>query len=169
MKKFRSSPIYIVSYLILTLLYFVFLGAVAVKYGVNINFFVLAILVIPVLLRLIALLKKKVVISDEGIEIRDLFKSGFIRWGDIESVGFSSRRRTFLFIITRNKDGYLIDDSLKNFKSLLEEIEKRVDKSKLPENWEDIVGSYKPSYGGIVLVVLAILVIGYVVFKSFSG
>ncbi|WP_456438164.1 PH domain-containing protein [Desulfurobacterium sp.] len=169
MRRFRSLPLYIAAYAVLTLLYVVFLVSVAVKYGVNINFFVLAVLVVPVLLRLVALLKREVVISEEGIEIRDLFKSGFVKWSDIESVGFSSRRRTFLFIVTRNKDGYLIDDSVENFKNLLEEVGKRVDKGKLPENWEDIVSGYKPSYGGIVLVTLAILVIGYVVLKSLSG
>ncbi|WP_456464957.1 PH domain-containing protein [Desulfurobacterium sp.] len=169
MRRFRSLPLYIAAYAVLTLLYVVFLVSVAVKYGVNINFFVLAVLVVPVLLRLVALLKREVVISEEGIEIRDLFKSGFVRWSDIESVGFSSRRRTFLFIVTRNKDGYLIDDSVENFKNLLEEVGKRVDKSKLPKNWKDIASSYKPSYGGIVLVTLAILVIGYVVLKSLSG
>ncbi|OMH40618.1 PH domain-containing protein [Desulfurobacterium indicum] len=169
MKDYRSSPLYVATYAVLTLLYFVFLGSVAVKYGVNINFFVLAILVIPVLLRLVALLKRKVVVSDDGIEIRDLFKSGFVKWDDIESVGFSSRRRTFLFIVTKDKNGYLIDDSVENFKELLEEIGKRVDRNKLPENWQDIVNSYKPSYGGIALVVLAVLVIGYVILKSLSG
>ncbi|WP_457568060.1 PH domain-containing protein [Desulfurobacterium sp.] len=169
MKKYRSSPLYVAAYGVLALLYAVFLASVAVKYGINVNFFILALLVVPVLLRLVALLKRKVVVSDEGIEIRDLFKSGFVKWSEIESVGFSSRRRTFLFIVTKERDGYLIDDSVENFRSLLEEIEKRVDREKLPDNWKEIVAGYKQSYGGLILVVLAIFVIGYVVLKSLSG
>lgn len=169
MKEFRTDKIYLFSYLLLSFLYIMFLGVVAFKYGINANFFVLLLLMLPILVRVYSLLKKRVKISDEGIEIKDIFKSGFVRWDNIDSVGISVRRKVFLILSLKGGGAFLIDDTVENFNEILKEIETHLPANRLPENWEEAVSSYKPSRGGIFLVALAIVVILYVVFKSFAG
>ncbi|SNR71876.1 hypothetical protein [Desulfurobacterium atlanticum] len=169
MKEFKTDKVYLLSYLVLSCLYVLFLAVVAFKYGINLNFFVLVLLMLPILIRVYSLIKKKIQISDNGIEIEDIFKSGFVRWSDIDSVGISMRRKIFLILSLKDGGAFLIDDNVEGFEDILKEIEKHVPKDRLPENWEEAVSSYKPSRSGIFLVLLAILVILYVVFKSFMG
>jgi len=169
MKKLKTDKVYLFSYLALSVLYFVFLGVVAFKYGINANFFVLILLMLPILVRVYSLFKKEVELSEEGIKIKAVFKSGSVKWDDIDSVGLSLRRKVFLILSLKEGGAFLIDDTVENFPEILQEIEKHIDNAKLPENWKEAVSNYKPSKGGIFLVVLAIMVILFVIFKSLLG
>ncbi len=164
----RTDRITLFAYTLLTLVYALFFALVVQKSGgFSVKSLILILLVLPVVAYFVFLSRKRVVISDEGIGIFGLTGRKWFSWDKIEEVSLSPGRRYFLFIATSDGELAIIDDTTERFEELLREILKRVDGSKLQENFENIASSYRKSYGSIILVYAASLILLAVILSSY--
>ncbi len=166
-KVFRTDPFTLFSYSMLVLSYSLFFGALILKYGrITFSGVVLLILVLPVLGYFAFLLRKKVVLSREGIEVFGLTGRKLIKWSDLESVSLTPGRKYFIFISSKDGKLAVIDDSISNFKELLEEIKRKVPNGKLNENFLQIATAYRKSYTSNFIILVASLVLLFILVKD---
>lgn len=165
-KVFKTEGFTVLAYGLLVVAYVLFFGALFLKSGrFSPGLLVFAVLILPVVAYFIFLLKKRVVITDEGIEVFGLTGKKFIRWNEISEISLTPGRRYFLFIA--DKDGKLavIDDSFSGFDELLKEVKRRVS-SKLPENYDKVASTYRRSYTSNTILIVAALVLLFILFHS---
>jgi hypothetical protein len=166
-KVYRTDKIIFLGYALLVLTYSLFFGLlVAKKGGISISSLIFILLVLPVGAYFFFLSKKKIVIDDEGIKIFGVTGKKFFRWQDIQEVSVSAGRKYFLFITDKEGKLAVIDDSTENFKELLKEISKRVLPNKLPQNFDSVINSYRRSYGSMILIYIASLILLSVLLQS---
>jgi hypothetical protein len=111
-------------------------------------------------------LKKKVVIDDTGIKVFGITGKKEFKWDEISEVSISAGRRYFLFIADKDGNVAVVDDSTENFRELLEELKNRLPESKLPPGFENVIKSYKRSYGSIALIYIASFILLFVLIRS---
>jgi Ca2+/Na+ antiporter len=166
-KVFRTDLITLFSYSMLVVSYSLFFGALILKFGkLTFSGVVLLILVLPILGYLVFLAKKKVALSESGIEIFGLTGKKFIKWDDVENVSLTPGRKYFLFFSSKDGKVAVVDDSVSNFKGLLEEIQRRIP-NKLSENFPQIASSYKRSYTSNAVILIASLILLFILIKDF--
>ncbi len=165
-KVFRSDKITLFSYGLLVVAYALFFGALIVKAShFSPGLLVFLFLILPVAAYFIFLLKKRVVITDEGIEVFGLTGRKFIKWNEIAEISLTPGRRYFLFISDRKGNLAVIDDSFSEFEELLNEIKEKAP-SKLPENFDNLASGYRRSYTSSAILIIAAIVLLVILFKS---
>ncbi len=165
---FKTDRVTLFAYALLTFTYAVFFALVIGRSGgFSVKSLILVLLVLPVAAYFMFLSKKRVMISDKGIEVLGLMGRKSFSWDRVEGVSISPGRRYFLFITSVDGDVLVIDDSTEKFRELLEEISRRVDRSKLQQDFDKLISSYKRSYGNIYLVYIAALILLFVILKSY--
>ncbi len=165
-KVFRTDTFTLVSYTLLVLSYSLFFGALIAKFGrLSLSSVLLLLLIIPVVAYFVFLLKKKVVLTDEGIEVFGITGRKRIKWSEVEEVSLTPGRRYFLFIVSKEGNLAVVDDSVSNFRELLKEVEERVP-DKVNENFDKLRESYKRSYTSNAVILIASLILLFILFKS---
>ncbi len=168
-RVFRADGLTVLSYGVLVISYVLFFGALILKAGrFSPGLMVFALLVLPVVAYFVFLLKKRVVITDEGIEVFGLTGRKFIKWNEIEEVSLTPGRKYFLFIADKEGKLAVIDDSFSNFEEILKEVKRRAP-SKLPENYDRLVSSYRRSYTSNVVLIVAAAILLFILFNSILG
>ncbi|MEO2068069.1 MAG: PH domain-containing protein [Desulfurobacteriaceae bacterium] len=166
-KIYRTDKFTFLGYALLVLTYSLFFGLLVVRSGgVSINSLIFVLLVLPVAAYFFFLSRKKVIIDNEGIKVFGITGKKEFKWRDIQEVSVSAGRKYFLFIADKEGKLAVIDDSTENFKELLQEIKKKVSPNKLPENFDSVINSYRRSYGSIILIYIASLILLFVLFQS---
>ena len=170
MKKFRVHPLIMTGYTILIFSYTAFFIRLIEHYGkMSFGSLILLLLILPVFLYYLTLLFKEVNIDEDGIGVKGIFGKVKVKWEDISSVTVSKGRKNFIFLTSKDRKSIMIDDTLKDFELILRTIGEKVDKSALPEDWNDIIKSYKRSYFSIILIYIAGFLLLFVILKSFIG
>ena len=165
-KVFKSDGLTVLSYGLLVISYVLFFGALIVKAGrLSPGLMVFALLIFPVVAYFIFLLKKRVVITDEGIEVFGLTGKKFIKWNEISEISLTPGRKYFLFIADKNGKLAVVDDSFSGFEELLKEVKKRAP-SKIPENYDKVASAYKRSYTSNAILIVAALALLFILFHS---
>jgi len=164
-KTYRSRPLTLLSYGTMVLAYTLFLGSFILKGGFAPYYLLLGALVLPVGAFFLFLLFKKVEVSPEGILVVGLSGKKFIRWEDIVSVSLAPGRKYFLILESKDKLA-VVDDSVSNFSELLREVGRRVPKEKLPENYDSLLSSCRPSYWYEIAILVSALVLLFVVIRK---
>ena len=165
-KVFKSDGLTVLAYGLLVIAYVLFFGALIVKAGrFSPGLLIFAILILPVVAYFLFLVKKRVVISNEGIEVFGLTGKKFIKWNDISEISLTPGRRYFLFIADREGKLAVIDDSFAGFEELLREIKKRAP-SKIPENYDKVASGYRRSYTSNAILIIAAVVLLFILFNS---
>jgi len=166
-KVFKTDKLTFLSYGLLVVAYALFFGLLFARAGgFSFKSGLLLLFVFPILAYFLFLTRKKVTLSDEGIEVVGLTGRKSFRWEDVEEVSVSAGRKYFIFIGNKKGELAVIDDSTEDFEELLKEIGRRVPKSRLPENYENLIKNYRRSYTSPVLILVASVVLFLVILKS---
>ena len=166
-KVFRTDKFTFLGYTLLVLSYTLFFGTIVYKFGgFSFKSLIMILLIIPVAVYFFFLLKKKVIIDDNGIEVFGITGKKEFKWNEISEVSVSAGRRYFLFIADKDGNVAVVDDSTENFKELLEELKNRLPEGKLPSSYENIINSYKRSFGSIALIYIASFILLFVLIRS---
>jgi hypothetical protein len=166
-KVFKTDKLTFLSYGLLVVAYALFFALLFARTGgFSLKSAVFLFFVLPILAYFLFLTRKRVVISDRGIEVVGLTGRKSFSWEDISEVSLSAGRKYFIFITDKSGKLAIIDDSTENFKELLKEIGSRVSKDKLPENYESLAENYRRSYTSPVLILVASAVLFFVILKS---
>ena len=166
-KVFRTDKFTFLGYTLLVLTYSFFFGTIVYKFGgFSFKSLIMVLLIIPVAAYFFFLLKKKVIIDDNGIKVFGITGKKELKWNEISEVSVSAGRRYFLFIADKDGNVAVVDDSTENFKELLEELKDRLPEGKLPPSYENVIKSYKRSYGSIALIYIASFILLFVLIRS---
>ncbi|WP_163328172.1 hypothetical protein GFV12_01435 [Desulfurobacterium thermolithotrophum] len=169
-KVFKTDKITLLGYTLLVFTYSLFFGTIFFKQsGSSFTSIIMVLLVLPVAAYFFFLLRKRVIVDQNGIKIIGITGKKEFSWNEISEVSVSPGRKYFLFITNKSGDVAVIDDSTENFKELLEELKKRLPKEKLSPNYENVLNSYKRSYGSIILIYVASLILLFILLKSLLG
>ncbi|MEO2082879.1 MAG: PH domain-containing protein [Desulfurobacteriaceae bacterium] len=167
-ETFKTEKLTFISYGLLVVAYALFFFLLLKKSGgVNFSAIILLLFALPVLAYFLFLSVKKVVISEEGLEVVGITGKKRVKWEEISEVSAVPGRRNFLFISTKEGKLIVIDDSTENFKRIMEEVGKRVPEEKLSENYREALKNYKKSYGSQALILTAALVLIFLLLRSF--
>jgi Ca2+/Na+ antiporter len=166
-KVYKTDKLTFLSYGVLVVAYALFMALLVYRAGhLTASAVVMALLVLPVFGYFFFLLRKRVVIDDEGIEVFGLTGRKKIKWNEVSSVSFVPGRKAFLFVEGKGGKLAVIDDSFENFPEIVEEVRRRLPKEYFPENFEQLTKSYKRSLFHLLLLLVAGLVLLFIVFKS---
>jgi len=166
-KSFRTDRFTFLGYTLLVLTYTLFFGTIVYRSGgFSFKSLIMVLLIIPVAVYFFFLLKKRIIIDDTGIKVVGITGEKKFKWEEISEVSVSTGRRYLLFIADKDGNVAVVDDSTENFKELLEELKNRLPQSNLPPNYEEIIKSYKRSYGSLTLIYIASFILLFVLIRS---
>ncbi|ADU96647.1 PH domain-containing protein [Thermovibrio ammonificans] len=164
-RVFRTDRLTFLSYGLLVVAYALFIAFLVHRAGgVNFSAFILAVLVLPVFGYFFFLVKKRVRVTEQGIEVFGLTGRKEIRWQDVVSVSLVPGRKYFLFV--ESKDGTLavVDDSFEEFPEIVRLVGEKAPKGSLSENYWEVAKGFRRSYlSPAILIVAAVVLIGIVV------
>ncbi len=100
---------------------------------------VLFIIFIPLLYIFLESISRNVIIENNGIEIKKLFRKKVLDWGDITSVGTVIMQKRAYLLLTTTKGFQTLSNSYENFTALVQNIVDNVDKDKVEEEVQTLI------------------------------
>ncbi len=99
----------------------------------------LFVLFIPLLYMFLESISRKVIIKNNGIEIKKLFRKKALDWGDITSVGTLIIQKKAYLLLTTTKGFQALSNSYENFTALVQNIVDNIDKDKIEEEVQTLI------------------------------
>ncbi len=111
------------------------------------------------------ILARKIIIHEQGITVRKLFRSAHMDWSEIEMLDMvQTGRKVFLILQGGQSRPLLITNTIHQFESLLQQLIEKLPQEKISQAVKDLTREPRSKYGPTVqawivcLVILAIVV-----------
>lgn len=127
---------------------------------------VLFVLFIPLLYIFLESISRKVIIENNGIEIKKLFRNKVLGWKDITSVGTVIIQKKAYILLTTTKGFQTLSNSYENFTALVQNIVDNVDTDKVEEDVQTLIEYPIKKISNIIAAwVVVIILLGTIYIK----
>lgn len=130
---------------------------------------VLAILFLTSLSADLYLMKKELIVNDEGVKIKNIFRSKEFFWREITHLGIVVLKKKVYFLLTTTKGFYIFSNLLGNHVSLVRSLADKLDEEKVEEEVRKYLDNSVERLALIIASWIAVaIIIAVIVLKAFK-
>lgn len=152
---------------IVVLLFFLFL--VSLVKSENWEKIVIAVLFLFSSAAFVGMGKKKIIVDDQGLKIKNIFRSKEFKWAEITHLAVVVLRKKVYFLLTTTKGFHIFSNLLENHALLIRELADKLGDDKVEAEVRNYLNNPLERLSFIIMSWVAVVIIIAVIILRFSG